>query len=248
MFNKMNGLLVMINFKSSEKLAKVIESTNLKNNAKKEDMDKLVSDAVKYGFYSVVVSPYYLSYMKKQLKNSDVNVGTVIGFPLGYNEVLIKEFEAKNSIYNGADEIDMVVNILAIKVEDYDIVKEEIQRVVDISKDTVVKVIIETGLLTKQEIEKVSLIAQESGADFIKTSTGFNNVVGAKATDINIIKRVVPKMKIKASGGINNYKTAFRLLSSGADRIGTSAAAAIIDEFNKSKENYEEHFDKKSII
>ncbi|MDR2623042.1 MAG: deoxyribose-phosphate aldolase [Methanobrevibacter sp.] len=238
----------MINFKSPEKLAKVIEATNLKNDAKKEDIDKLVSDAIEYGFHSVVVSPYYVSHVKKQLKSSDVKVGTVVGFPLGYNEVSIKEFEAENSIANGADEIDMVVNILAIKVEDFNTVKEEIQRVVEVSEDVLVKVIIETGLLTKQEIEKVSLIAQECGVDFIKTSTGFNNVPGAKATDINLIKKVVPTMKIKASGGINNYKTAFRLLSSGADRIGTSSATAIVDEFNKSRKNYEEHLDKEGII
>ncbi|GAA5818725.1 MAG: deoxyribose-phosphate aldolase [Methanobrevibacter sp. CfCl-M3] len=238
----------MTNFKSAEKLAKVIESTNLKNDSKKEDIDKLVSDAIKYGFYSVVVSPYYVSYVKKQLKNTNIKVGTVVGFPLGYNEVSVKEFEAENSIANGANEIDMVVNISAIKVNDYETVREEIQRVSTISNNLVLKAIVETGLLTEQEIENVSLIAQDYGSDFIKTSTGFNNVPGAKTTDINLIKRIVPKMKIKASGGVNNYKTAFRLLSSGADRIGTSSATAIIDEFNKSRENYEEHFDNKSII
>ncbi|MDR2873648.1 MAG: deoxyribose-phosphate aldolase [Methanobrevibacter sp.] len=238
----------MINFKSTEELAKVIESTNLKNDAKKEDIDKLISDAVEYGFHSVVVSPYYVHYAKKKLKNSSLKIGTVIGFPLGYNEIEVKEFESENSIANGADELDMVINILAIKVGDYDTVKGEIRRIVSISKDIVVKVIIETGLLTREEIENVSLIVEKSGADFIKTSTGFNNVHGAKATDINLIKKSVPRMKIKASGEINNYKTAFRLLSSGANRIGTSKAVDIIDEFNKIMENYDDHPAGKGII
>jgi deoxyribose-phosphate aldolase len=238
----------MINFKSTKELAKVIESTNLKNDAKKEDIDKLISDAVEYGFHAVVVSPYYVSYVKNKLENSSLKIVTVIGFPLGYNEIEVKELEAKNSIANGADEIDMVVNILAIKVGDYGTIKEEIQKIVSISDDVIVKVIIETGLLTKEEIEKVSSIVQKFGADFIKTSTGFNNVPGAKATDIILIRKTAPTMKIKASGGINNYKTAFRLLSSGANRIGTSHAVDIIEEFKKSTENYDEHPGKEGII
>ncbi|MDR1722213.1 MAG: deoxyribose-phosphate aldolase [Methanobrevibacter sp.] len=238
----------MINFKSTEELAKVIESTNLKNDAKKEDIDKLIADAIKYKFYSVVVSPYYVSYAKKQLENSGVKVGTVVGFPLGYNESSVKEFEAKNAIYNGADEIDMVTNILAIKVGDYNTVEEEIKNVVNAANGAIVKVIIETGLLGKKEMEEISIIGKNSGADFIKTSTGFNNVPGAKATDIRRIRRVVPSMQIKASGGINNYKTAFRLLSAGADRLGTSSAVEIIEEFDKISENYDDHLDKKGLI
>jgi deoxyribose-phosphate aldolase len=238
----------MINFKSIKELAKVIDSTNLKNNANSEDIEKLANDAKDYGFYSVMVSPYYVSHVKKLLEGSNVKIGTVVGFPLGYNEVKIKELEAKEVIKNGANELDMVINILALKTGDLNTIKEEIESVVALSSDVIVKVIIETGLLNKEEVEKVSLIAKNAGADFIKTSTGFDGVPGANANDINLIKKTVPAMKIKASGGINNYKTAFRLLSSGADRIGTSSAVAIIDEFTKITGNYDDHADNNTKI
>ncbi|MDR0913220.1 MAG: deoxyribose-phosphate aldolase [Methanobrevibacter sp.] len=243
----------MINFKSSKELAKVIESTNLNNNAKKEDIDQLINDAIKYNFYSIVVSPYYVSYAKNKLKNTNIKVGTVVGFPLGHHEIPIKLNEAINSIANGADELDMVINISAIKAGDYDTVKEEIEQIVNISKNNedknvIIKTILETGLLNKREIEEVSKIASDAGTDFIKTSTGFNNVTGAKATDIRRIKRIVPNTKIKASGGIKDYKTAFRLLSAGADHIGTSSGAKIIEEFQKISENYNNHKEKTGLI
>ncbi|MDR3063301.1 MAG: deoxyribose-phosphate aldolase [Methanobrevibacter sp.] len=243
----------MKNFKSIEELGKVIESTYLKNNGTIENINKLIDDAIDYGFYSVVVSPYYVEYAKNKLKNKNIKVGTVIGFPLGYNKAIVKEFEVKDAIENGVDEIDVVLNISAIKTKDYDTIKDEIERIISISKNKkgkniIVKTIIETGLLEKNEMIEISQIASELGVDFIKTSTGFNNIPGAKATDIRRIRRVNPNIKIKASGGINNYKTAFRLLSAGADRLGTSSAVEIIEEFKKITDNYDEHQGKPGLI
>ena len=204
-----------------------IDYTNLKNTAIKEDIEKLCKEAMEYHFASVCVSPYYVEYAKELLEGSNVQVCTVIGFPLGFSTTQVKSYEAIDATENGADEIDMVINISALKNKDYDYIKEEIEEVRDSIDGKVLKVIIETCLLTDEEIIKMTEICNETYVNFIKTSTG--TLEGAKIEDIELINKYRNNiLEIKASGGIKDYDTANEMILAGASRIGTSHGVKIM--------------------
>lgn len=200
-----------------------IDYTNLKATATKEDIKKLCDEAKKNYFASVCVNPCYVELAKSLLEGTSVNVCTVIGFPLGANLLAVKEYEAISAVELGADEIDMVVNIGAIKDGDFDYVKEEIETIRDSIGGKTLKVIIETCYLTEKEIIKMTEICNKTFVHFIKTSTGFGSR-GANIEDIELInKHKNDVLEIKASGGIKTYEDAIKFIEAGADRIGTSS-------------------------
>lgn len=209
-------------------LTKYIDHTNLKSTATLRDIEKLCDEAMEYGFASVCVFPYYVPLAKELLKDSNVEVGTVVGFPCGENTKEVKAYEAINAIENGATEIDMVINISALKNKDYDYVKDEIEEIRDCIDGKVLKVIIETSLLTKNEIIKMVEICNETFVNYIKTSTGFTKE-GAKVEDIKLINEHKNELlKIKASGGIKTKEDAYKMIEAGAERIGTSNSIKIV--------------------
>ncbi len=218
---------------TKEQLAKLIDHTLLKPDATKDDIKRLCEEAKKYGFWSVCVNPAYVSLATEILAETDVKVCSVVGFPLGANAPEVKALEAERAVNDGASEIDMVINVGALKSRDYELVKEDIRKVVERAKarrDTVVKVIIETGLLTEDEKVLACRLVKESGADFVKTSTGFN-APGATVDDVKLMRSVVGSdFGVKASGGIRTYRDAAKLVEAGANRIGTSSGIAIIEE------------------
>lgn len=211
------------------KIASMIDYTLLKADATKEMIEKLCEEALEYEFAAVCISPYYVELSKELLKDSKVKVATVVGFPLGANTKETKAFEARQAIENGADELDMVINIGALKNKDYDLVRNDIKAVVEAAKDRgIVKVIIETSLLTHEEKVLACTLAREAGADFVKTSTGFSTG-GATIEDITLMKATIGEdLKIKASGGIRDYKTAKSMIDAGASRIGASSSIKIV--------------------
>lgn len=200
-----------------------IDYTNLKAYATKEDIKKLCEEAVKFHFVSVCVNPCYVELAKELLEGTNVNVCTVIGFPLGANLLAVKEYEAISAVELGADEIDMVINIGALKDKDYDYIKEEIETIRDSIGGKTLKVIIETCYLTEEEIKKMVEICNDTFVNFIKTSTGFGPR-GASLEDIKIINKYKNDvLEIKASGGIKTYDDAINFIESGVTRIGTSS-------------------------
>jgi deoxyribose-phosphate aldolase len=211
-------------------LAGMIDHTLLKPDATKGQIVQLCKEAEKYKFASVCVNPYYVSLCVNELMGTRVNVCTVIGFPLGASATVVKEFEAEQALRDGAKEIDMVINVGMLKSGDDVSVENDIAAVVTTARkhDAIVKVIIETAILTKAEKVKACLIAKRAGADFIKTSTGFSKG-GATVDDVALIRKTVgPDMGVKASGGIRSREDAIALIQSGANRIGTSAGVKII--------------------
>ena len=215
------------------KYNKLIDHTILKPDATKEMVKKVIEEAKEYQFASVCVNPYWVSYCAKELIDSDVKVCTVIGFPLGANTSRVKAFETKDAIENGADEVDMVINIGFLKSGRIDLVEREISAVRDNCNNTCLKVIIENCLLTDEEKVLACKIARECGADFVKTSTGFFDY-GAKVEDIKIMKSAIgDSIGIKASGGIKTYEDAINMINAGANRIGSSSSIDII----KNKKN-----------
>lgn len=210
-------------------ISKYIDHTNLNNTSTLKDIEKLCNEAIKYKFASVCVYPYYVPLVANLLKDTNINVCTVIGFPSGMNSKDVKVFEAINAVENGADEIDMVINIAALKNKDYEYIKEEIEEIRDAIDGKVLKVIIETCLLTKEEIIKMTEICNETFVNFIKTSTGFSTS-GAKVEDIELInKHKNDVLEIKASGGIKDYDTFANMINAGATRIGTSHGVEIMN-------------------
>lgn len=212
-------------------IAKYIDHTNLKSYATKEDIIKLCEEAKKYGFYAVCVNPYRVKLAKEHLKGTDIKVASVIGFPLGATPTEVKVFEAKKALENGADELDMVINIGALKDKDYEYVKKDIEDVTKVAheKGAIVKVIIETCYLSEEEKEIACKLAMEAGADFVKTSTGFGTE-GATIEDVKLMRKVVgDKLGVKAAGGIRTYEEALAMINAGANRIGTSSGVKIIE-------------------
>jgi deoxyribose-phosphate aldolase len=216
-------------------LAKMIDHTILKANATQNDIEKLCEEAKKYNFASVCVNPYWVPLTSALLKNSTVKVCTVIGFPLGATSSESKAYETEIAILQGADEVDMVINVGAMKNDKTDIVENDILSVVNSARKTgksqnkniIVKVILETCYLTKDEIKKACICAKNAGADFVKTSTGFGTG-GATVEDVALMKKTVGEtMQVKASGGIRDYDTAIKMIEAGASRIGTSSGIAI---------------------
>lgn len=204
------------------KKSKYIDHTILKADANIEDIKKLCSEAMEYDFKSVCVNPYWVSECANLLKGSDVLVCTVIGFPLGANTSSLKAFETKEAISNGAGEIDMVLNIGAMKSKQYDVVLNDIKAVVEAAGNTCVKVIIETCLLTEEEKIKACELSLEAKATFVKTSTGFSTG-GATVEDVKLMKSIVKdELEVKASGGVRTLEDFNKMVESGATRIGTS--------------------------
>ncbi len=212
------------------RLLKTIDHTLLKQTAQREDIRKLCAEAVEYGFYSVCVQPVYVSACNEFLKNApQIKIACVVGFPMGENKTETKVFETKRAIADGADEIDMVICISAVKNGNYSYVKREIKQVVKAAKGSPVKVILETSLLTRDEMVKAALCARDAGAAFVKTSTGYFGE-GAKAEDVRLLKDTVKgACSVKASGGIKTAEQFREMLAAGADRIGTSSGKEIAD-------------------
>jgi len=211
-------------------IAQMIDHTLLKAQASKKDIAKLCAEAKEYGFASVCVNPCYVAYCVELLQETDIKVCTVIGFPLGATTKESKEGEARQAVQQGASELDMVINIGNLKDKEYHLVLAEIKAIVEIAKpEALVKVIIEACFLTEEEKEQACLLAQEAGAHFVKTSTGFGSG-GAIIEDVQLMRRTVGKeMGVKASGGIRDCLTAEKMLKAGASRLGTSSGIAILE-------------------
>lgn len=211
------------------KLNSMIDHTLLKADTNKEAIISLCEEAKRYKFAAVCVNPYYVSLCREILEGSGVKVATVVGFPLGANTKDVKAYETRRAVEDGADELDMVLNIAALKNKEYQVVKEDIKAVVEAAGGRIVKVILETCLLNEEEKIKACQLALEAGADFVKTSTGFSTA-GASVEDVKLMKSVVgDRMEVKASGGIRDYETAMKMIEAGASRIGTSSGIKIVE-------------------
>lgn len=218
-------------------IAQYIDYTLLKATATKDQIKTLCKEAISHQFYAVCVNGCYVAYAKELLRGSPVKVAAVVGFPLGASDTETKVFEAKKCIELGADEIDMVLNISLLKSGCYMKVAEEIRRIKEAIGDKVLKVILETCYLTKEEIIVASQMVVSAKADFVKTSTGFG-IEGAKFKDVLLMKEVVGNLaSIKASGGIRDYESATKFIKAGAIRIGTSSKAVIMNDSLIKKEN-----------
>lgn len=212
------------------KFAKMFDHTILKADATSQKVVQLCKEALENGFASVCVNSCYTALTAEQLKGSDVKTCVVVGFPLGAMSTRAKAFEAKDAAESGAQEIDMVINVGALKENNLQYVENDIKAVVDaVNEKAIVKVIIETCLLTDEEKVTVCKLAQKAGADFVKTSTGFSTG-GATQADVSLMRRTVgDSMGVKASGGIRDYETAVAMIEAGASRLGTSATVKIVN-------------------
>ena len=211
-------------------LNKYFDHTLLKPEATSDQIDKIIEEAREYDFYSVCVNSSYVSRCYEALKDTDVKVAAVVGFPLGACTTQSKAFETEEACMDGASEIDMVLNVGKFKSFDYDYIRDDIKAVVMAAEkfEAIVKVILETCLLTKDEIVEACKLAKEAGAHFVKTSTGFSTG-GATEEDVALMKKTVgDTMQVKASGGIRDYETAMKMIEAGADRLGCSASVNIM--------------------
>ena len=216
------------------RLLRMIDHTLLKQTATRSDIKKLCDEAREYGFYSVCVQPVYVSACCEFLKNSpSIKIACVVGFPMGENKTETKVYETKRAIADGADEIDMVACISTIKNGNYAYVRREIKQIVKAAKGSPVKVILETSLLTRDEMVRAALCARDAGAAFVKTSTGYFGE-GARAEDVKLLKQTVDgKCSVKASGGIRTAEKFREMVEAGADRIGTSAGKEIAESLQR---------------
>lgn len=209
---------------------KYFDHTILKQDASTKQVEAICEEAKQHNFMSVCVNPCHVALCKELLKGTDVKVCTVIGFPLGANTSKVKAFETSDAIENGANEIDMVINVGALKDKNYHLVLEDIKAVVSSAKGNTVKVILETCLLTDEEIVKACELSLEAKADFVKTSTGFSTGGATKEAVVLMKKTVGDKMQVKASGGIHTKQDMLDMIEAGASRIGASASIKIIEE------------------
>lgn len=217
---------------AAREVARHIDHTLLKPDATRDEILKVCEEGVRFGFASVCINPIWVREAACALRGSGVKVCTVIGFPLGANSPDTKAYEARRSIFDGASELDMVINVGALKSGDHDLVSRDIRGVVEVAHEQgyICKVIIETALLTDEEKVSACLIAKEAGADFVKTSTGFAKG-GATVADVALMRRVVGgQMGVKASGGVKDLKQAQQMIQAGATRIGASVGVKIIQE------------------
>ena len=216
-----------------ENLNKYVEHTLLKQDATKADLIKLFDEAKKYEFLGVCINPCYVKLAKENLKDTDVKIVTVIGFPLGANTTETKIFETINAVRDGADEIDMVINVTKLKDKELEYIEDEIRQIKAACTGKALKVIIETDLLTKEEIKLASELCIKGGADFVKTSTGFvKGGIGAKVEDVELMYNTVKNagLQVKASGGVRDKETALAMIKAGAVRLGTSSGVKIIED------------------
>lgn len=220
------------------KINTYIDHTLLKATATPQDIIHLCNEAIAHKFYAVCVNGCYVALAKKQLQNSDIKVASVIGFPLGASTTRTKVFEAKNCVANGADEIDMVLNIGMLKAGEMAYIENEIKAVKKANPDTVLKVIIESCYLTEEEIETACDIAIQSNADFVKTSTGFGTG-GATFKAVQLMRDVVKNSaQVKASGGIKDTETALKYIDMGVSRLGTSSGVQLVTNKNTNQNDY----------
>ena len=229
---------------SEKQLASMIDHTNLKPFATKKDIKKLVDEAIRYGFFGVCVNPSRVKDARRylnDLKNDEIKVVSVVGFPLGATSIEMKVSETKYALNHGADEIDMVINIGAARENNFSLIEEEISSVVSAAENKPVKVIIETAYLTFEEEAEICKIAKNCDAAFVKTSTGFGPL-GATPIDVWVMRKSVGKdVGVKAAGGIRNFSDAFRMIAAGATRLGTSRGPRIIESLRKASPTF--HFD-----
>ena len=209
-------------------MAKIIDHTALKADTTASQIDKLCQEAIEYSFASVCVNPSWVPRCIENLKNSKVKVCTVIGFPLGATSTLAKAAEAAAAVQQGAEELDMVINVGKLLDGEFEFVKTDIAAVVDAASGKLVKVIIEICYLDNEQIIKACQLAQQAGADFVKTSTGFGPG-GATVEAVKLMRQTVPDLGIKASGGIRTREDAMKMMEAGASRIGASAGIAIVE-------------------
>ncbi|OOF80255.1 deoxyribose-phosphate aldolase [Rodentibacter caecimuris] len=221
----------------SKSLAKYIDHTALTAEKNDQDILTLCDEAMKYGFYSVCINSGYIPLAKEKLAGSEVKICTVVGFPLGANLTSVKALETQEAIKAGANEIDMVINVGWIKSNKWQAVKEDIQAVLIACNGVPLKVILETCLLSKEEIIKACEICRELGVAFVKTSTGFSKG-GATVEDVALMKKIVGDIGVKASGGVRDTKTALAMIEAGATRIGASAGIAIISNSSDTQSTY----------
>ena len=220
------------------KINQYIDHTLLKPTATKKEIIKLCNEAIEYNFYAVCINSSYVSLAKEKLKNSNVKIASVIGFPLGAMHTEVKIFEAKNAINNGASEIDMVINIGKLLDGENDFVENEIRQIKKAIGDNILKVIFENCYLSKKQIKTVSQLAVNAGADFIKTSTGFGTS-GATFNDVKLMKEIaLNKTQIKAAGGIRDKETAIKYLEMGVTRLGTSSGVSLVTKGVSDKNQY----------
>ncbi|MBI5182446.1 MAG: deoxyribose-phosphate aldolase [Nitrospirae bacterium] len=225
-------------FKTKEELARIIDHTLLSPDAPFTEIKRICAEAKKYSFASVCIPPCYTAEAKEMLRDSPVKVATVVGFPFGANTTAVKLVEAVEAVKNGADELDVVINISALKTGNYDLVGREVRNLINVTRHVVHKIIIETCYLTNDEKVKAALLAVEGGALFIKTSTGFGSK-GASVADVALLKKTVSdRAYIKAAGGIGDLKTVTEMVQAGASRIGTSSGVKIIEEFINGSSNH----------
>ena len=219
------------------KLEKYIDHTILKPEATVEGVKKICKEAIEYGFASVCINPFYTKLVSEELKGTDIKTCVVIGFPLGANTKEVKAFEANQAIELGAEEVDMVINVGALKDKNYEVVREDIEAVVKVvARRALVKVIIETCLLTDEEKIKACEISKAAEVDFVKTSTCFSTA-GATSHDVALMRKTVgEKIGVKASGGIRDYAKAVEMVKAGASRLGVSASIAIVNSSNETSD------------
>ena len=229
----------MYNIKNSKMLASLINYTNLNNMISEGEMREFLEKAKELNFHSVVISPTYISLAKEVLEGTDIKIGSVVGFPLGFEDTESKVAEAKELINKGADEIEMVMNLSHLKDEKYDLIENEISKVKEAVGDKILKVVIESKALEDYEKANAAKAAEKSGADVIKNSTGFvsPNHIFENVNDINLIQKYAPKIKIEIYGGIDEYKFANQVLTGGADKIGSNKGYEIVKRYKDLREN-----------
>ena len=229
----------MYNIKNSKELASLLNYTNLNNMISESEMKEFLEKAKELNFHSVVVTPTYVPLAKEVLADSDVKVGSVVGFPLGFEDTESKVAETKELIEKGADEIEVVINLSYLRDEKYSLLENEIKQIKEVMGDKILKVIIETKALEDYEKANASKVAEKGGADFVKTSTGFMspNHIFENVNDINIIQKYAPKIKIEVYGGIQDYKFANQILTAGADLIGSDSGYEIVKRYKDLREN-----------
>ena len=229
----------MYNIKNSKQLASLINYTNLNNMISESEMKEFLEKAKELNFNSVVVSPTYVPLAKEFLKDTDIKVGSVVGFPLGFEDTESKVAETKALLDKGADEIEVVINLSYLKDEKYNLLESEISQIKEAMGDKILKVIIETKALEDYEKANAAKVAEKAGADYVKTSTGFvtPNHIFENVNDINIIQKYAPKIKIEIYGGIDEYKFANQILTGGADLIGSNKGYEIVNRYKELREN-----------
>ena len=225
--------------KKAKELAKLINYTNLNNMISENEMKEFLKKAKELNFNSVVVSPTYVPLAKEELKGTDIKIGSVVGFPLGFEDCDSKVSEANSLIEKGADEIEVVLNLSYLKDEKYDLLENEIRELKKAVGDRLLKVIIETKALEDYEKANAAKVAENGGADYVKTSTGFMtpNHIYENVNDINIIQKYAPKIKIEIYGGVNNYKLANQILTAGSDLISSNEGYEIVNRYKELREN-----------